>query len=223
MGVGDDQLHAGQAAPNEVLQEVRPEDLGLGRSDVQADDLAPAFGVDGHGDYGRNADDPPAFAYLEIGRIEPEIGPLAGQRALQEGQDALVDILAQLGDRGLGYPGHTHRLDQFIDPARADAADPRLLDHRNQCLLHHLARLQEAGEVGPGPQLGDFEVQRADPGVQRTVAIAVAPGRALAAAFMAARADQAVNVDLHDQLQDVLGNGAQKIRLAALRSQLFDQ
>ena len=48
------------------------------------------------------------------------------------------------------------------------------------------------------------------PGIQRTVAIAVAPGRALAAAFVATRADQAINVGLHDQLQHVLGDGAQK-------------
>ena len=53
--------------------------------------------------------------------------------------------------------------------------------------------------------------------------VAVAPGRALAAAFVATRADQAINVGLHDQLQHVLGDGAQKIRLAALCSQLFDQ
>src|SRR3546814_14604170 len=76
---------------------------------------------------------------------------------------------------------------------------------------------------GPSTQLGDFQVQRAYPGIQRTVAIAVAPGRALAAAFVATRADQAINVGLHDQLQHVLGDGAQKIRLAALCSQLFDQ
>jgi hypothetical protein len=38
----------GKTAPNKVLQEVGPEDL---RFRLQADDLAPALGVDGHGDY----------------------------------------------------------------------------------------------------------------------------------------------------------------------------
>ncbi|SKC06061.1 hypothetical protein SAMN06295937_10693 [Sphingopyxis flava] len=67
MSIGDDQLHAGKTAPNKVLKEVGPEDLRFRGADMQADDLAPALGVDGHGDYCGNADDPPAFAYLEIG------------------------------------------------------------------------------------------------------------------------------------------------------------
>src|SRR5690606_9428772 len=79
MGIGDDQLHAREAAPDKVLQEVGPEDLGFRRPDMQADDLAPALGVDGHGDYCGNADDPPALAHLEIGGIEPEVRPVAGQ------------------------------------------------------------------------------------------------------------------------------------------------
>src|SRR3546814_6498009 len=83
---------------------------------MQADDLAPALGVDGHGDYCGNADDPPAFAYLEIGGIEPEIRPFAGERAFQKGMDALVNVLAKLGDGGLGDAGHAHGLDEFIDP-----------------------------------------------------------------------------------------------------------
>jgi hypothetical protein len=223
VSIGDDQLHAGKTAPNKVLQEVGPEDLRFRGADMQADDLAPALGVDGHGDYCGNADDPPAFAYLEIGGIEPEIRPFAGERAFQKGMDALVNVLAKLGDGGLGDAGHAHGLDEFIDPPGADPADPRFLDHRNQRFLDHLAGLKEARKIGPSTQLGDFQVQRAYPGIQRTVAIAVAPGRALAAAFVATRADQAINVGLHDQLQHVLGDGAQKIRLAALCSQLFDQ
>src|SRR3546814_17893556 len=77
---------------------------------MQADDLAPALGVDGHGDYCGNADDPPAFAYLEIGGIEPEIRPFAGERAFQKGMDALVNVLAKLGDGGLGDAGHAQGL-----------------------------------------------------------------------------------------------------------------
>src|SRR3546814_6362650 len=96
--------------------------------------------------------------------------------------DALVNVLAKLGDGGLGDAGHAHGLDEFIDPPGADPADPRFLDHRNQRFLDHLAGLKEARKIGPSTQLGDFQVQRAYPGIQRTVAIAVAPGRALAAA-----------------------------------------
>jgi hypothetical protein len=39
MGVGDDQLHAGQAAGDERTQELGPERFGLGGADVDADDL----------------------------------------------------------------------------------------------------------------------------------------------------------------------------------------
>src|SRR3546814_8699445 len=79
VSIGDDQIHAGKTAPNKVLQEVGPEDLRFRGADMQADDLAPALGVDGHGDYCGNADNTPAFAYLEIGGLEPEIRPFAGR------------------------------------------------------------------------------------------------------------------------------------------------
>jgi hypothetical protein len=39
VGVGDHQLHAGKAAADQAAQELPPERLGLGRPDVQADDL----------------------------------------------------------------------------------------------------------------------------------------------------------------------------------------
>src|SRR3546814_6475191 len=98
--------------------------------------------------------------------------------------DALVNVLAKLGDGGLGDAGHAHGLDEFIDPPGADPADPRFLDHRNQRFLDNLAGLKEARKIGPSTPLGDFQVQRSYPGIQRTVAIAVAPGRAPAAAFV---------------------------------------
>src|SRR5512134_593470 len=62
MGVGDHQLDAGKAASLEALQEVRPEHLGLRRADVQTDDLAPAVGVDGDGNYRRDRDDKTGFS-----------------------------------------------------------------------------------------------------------------------------------------------------------------
>lgn len=74
--IGDDQLYAGQAAPAEVFEEVRPEDLDFGRP-MCSDAPPPApLGFDGHGDYRRNADDPAAVTHLEVGGVKPEIGPL---------------------------------------------------------------------------------------------------------------------------------------------------
>ncbi len=47
MGVGDGELDADQAARDQAPEEGAPERLGLGRADVQADDLAAAGLVDG--------------------------------------------------------------------------------------------------------------------------------------------------------------------------------
>src|SRR5512144_1263315 len=74
VSIGDHQLDAGEAAALEAPKEVRPEHLGFRRAEVQADDLAPAVGVDGNGDYRRDRDDPPGCANLEIGGIEPQVG-----------------------------------------------------------------------------------------------------------------------------------------------------
>src|SRR3954469_10130045 len=102
MRVRDHELHARKATFVQAAQEGRPERLGFRGADVQADDLAPSLGIDCHGDYGGYRDDPAALALLEIGGVEPKIGPRALQGPLQEGVDPLVDVLAQLADRALG-------------------------------------------------------------------------------------------------------------------------
>ena len=98
VGIGDDQLDVLQAAPDQALQEAGPKGLGLGGTDLETDDLAAPVGVDRDGDYRRHRDDPAAFPLLQVGGVEPEIGPIALQRPLQEGADPLVDLLAELGD-----------------------------------------------------------------------------------------------------------------------------
>jgi hypothetical protein len=63
-------------------------------------------------------------------------------------------------------------------------------------------------------------LQRAEPGVEGAVAVAVAPGRALATALIAPGADHPLDVALHQQLQHRLGHGSQKISIAGLLQQL---
>jgi hypothetical protein len=53
-------------------------------------------------------------------------------------------------------------------------ANPGLLDHRHQNLLRRLAGLQEGREVAALPQLGDPQLQAAQPRVQCPVAIPIA-------------------------------------------------
>ena len=220
MGVGDDQLGAVEPARLQAAQEVHPEGLRLRRAEPQADDLAPPVGVGGDGDYRRDADDPPALTDLEIGGVEPDIGPVAGQGPVEELADPLVDVLAELRDRALGDAGQPHRLRQFVDAAGRDAADPGLLDHRHQGLLRGLARLQEAREVAALPELRHLEVQRAQTGIESALSIPVAPGRALIGPLVLAGADQAFDIGLHDQLQNGLGDGAKEVATVLLCQKL---
>ncbi len=220
VSVGDDQLHALQAAARQALEEARPEGLGLGRADLEADDLAPAVGIDRHGDYRGHRDDPPAFALLEIGGVKPEIGPRALERAVEEGQDPLVDVLAELRDLALGDPRQTHGLHEVVDAPGRDATDPGLLDHRDQSFLGHLAGLEERREVAALAELGDAQLERAQARVEAAVAVAVAVVQPVGRALVARRADHAFDVGLHQDLQHGLGHGAQKVALTGLLHEL---
>ena len=93
-------------------------------------------------------------AHLQVGRIQPQIGPVAFERTFQEGLHALVDFLAQFRDPALRDAGKPHRLRDFVDPARRHPADPGLLDDGDQRLFRRLARLQERREVAAGPSFG---------------------------------------------------------------------
>ena len=101
-----------------------------------------------------------------------------------------------------------HRLHQVIDLAGRDAADPGLLDDGDQSLLGGLARFEKAREAAALTQLGHLQVQSAEPGVESAVAVAITPGRAPIGPFMSPRADQAIDIGLHDQLKDSLGDAA---------------
>src|SRR5918995_3821974 len=135
VGVGDDQLYALQAAAHQAAQKLDPEGGGFRLTQAKPEDLAAAVLVDAGGDYRGDRHDAAILADLDVGRIEPEVGPLAVQRPLEERQHARVDVLAQRRDLRLGDAGHAQRLDQVIDLACRDALDPRLLDHGGQNFL----------------------------------------------------------------------------------------
>ncbi len=127
---------------------------------------------------------------------------------------------AELGDRAPGDAGEPHGLDQLVHPAGRDAADPGLLDHRHQRLLAGLPGLQEGREVGPLAQLGDAELQGAQPGVERPLPVAITVVEPLGRALVPAGADQALHIGLHQELQHGLGHGPQEVALAGLLQQL---
>lgn len=221
MRVGDHQLHAREAALEQLLEEGGPERLGLARAKVQADNLPSALAVDRDGDYGGDADDPSALSDLQVGSVQPEIRPLACQRALQEAVDALIDLFAQLGDPGLVEAREAHGLSQLVHPPGRDATDPGLLDHGDQRLLAGLARLEEGRKVrGAGPQLGNAQLQGAKTGVQCPLAIAVPVGLALRRALVPAGADHPLHVGFHQELQHRLRHAAQEVAVTGLLQQL---
>jgi hypothetical protein len=94
VGVGDDQLDAGQAALDQRAQEVAPEDLGLGLATVKADHLAPPRVVDALRDDQALPDDPAAVSDLLHLGVQPQIRIATLQRARAEGLHLLVKARA---------------------------------------------------------------------------------------------------------------------------------
>jgi hypothetical protein len=187
---------------------------------VQADDLPLALGVYRHGDYRGDRDDAAALALLEVGGVEPEIRPLASERAIEEGTDTIIDVLAQLAHRALADPRQPHRLHQVVDTPGRDPADPGFLDHGHQRLLRGLPGLEERREVAALPQLGDPELQGPQARVQAPIPISIPIRGPVAGSLVTSGTDQPVHVGLHQQLHHGLGHAAQEVAISGFRQQL---
>ena len=202
VGVGDNQLHPGQPALDQVAQELAPEGLGFALAAVEPDHLAPARLVHAVRDHQALADDAAAVAHLLHLGIEPQVGIAALERAAAEGVDLFVETGADAGDLR-ARDAQPERLDQLVDAAGGDAADVRLLDDRDEGLLAAPARLQEAREVAPPPQLRDRQLELAGARIPAAGPIAVALGQPLLGRPLAALgADQLGHLRLHQLLHD---------------------
>jgi hypothetical protein len=77
----------------------------ISRRDVSGADraqhLAPSVAINTDGDDHRDRDDTAVLTDLHVGRVEPEIGPVACDRPVEEGAHPLVDLLAQPADLAL--------------------------------------------------------------------------------------------------------------------------
>jgi hypothetical protein len=130
VGIGDHQLDAAQTTSSELAQELSPEGLGLGRSDIHAEHFAAAIAVDPDRNDHRDRDDASALPHLQIG-VDPQIGPVAFERTAEEGFHFLIDLLAQPADLAFGDAGHAHRFDHIVERtgsrrhARRPPARPR--------------------------------------------------------------------------------------------------
>ena len=64
--VGNDELDAAQTAIGQRAEEPGPEDLGLGGTRGDAQNLAAAIGVDANSDYDGDTDDPTALPRFQV-------------------------------------------------------------------------------------------------------------------------------------------------------------
>ena len=98
MRIGDGELDAVQPPGPQPAKERPPERLGLGLTNVQADDLAAAAVVDAVGDHQRPVAHPTRLTHaLHVG-VQPQVRVGARQRPLPEAADLLVQATAQPRD-----------------------------------------------------------------------------------------------------------------------------
>jgi len=79
-----------------------------GRDAVRRPRRAPAVRVDPDGDDHGDGDDPAVLANLHIGRIDPQVGPVAFNPTVEKLADALVDVLAEPRYLAFGDASHPH-------------------------------------------------------------------------------------------------------------------
>ena len=113
-------------------------------------------------------------AHFHVSGVEPDIGPVAFERPIEEGFDPVVDLLAQPRHLALGDARAADRPDEVVDRAGRHALHIGLLNHRAQRLLGHPSRLEETRKVRALAQLRDAQLDRAGSRLPVPVAVAVA-------------------------------------------------
>jgi len=146
-------------------------------------------------------------------RVEPEIGVGADvEGSVSELRHALVEVLREEGDLGLGHPVDAHRAHEIVDASRGDAFDVGLADDRDERLLDSAARLEEAGQVAAFAKLRDVEADRAGTGVPPTFAVAIAAVLASIGPLAIGGVAQHVDVRVHQQLRCHLHHLSEQVR-----------
>jgi hypothetical protein len=185
-------------------------------ADIEPENLAPAVAVDPDRDDHGNRDAATLLAHLHIGRIDPQVGPVAFDRTSKESLHPLIDLLAKPRDLALGDAAHPHRLNEIVDRTGGDALHVSLLHHRGERLLGHSARLPEAGEVAAPAQLGDAQFDRPGAGLPIPLAVAVALDKALRALLAVAGTRYGFDFQLHQPLGCKSDHLAQQIGVGGL-------
>ncbi len=95
MRIRDDKPDAAQSAPRQGAQERRPEGLRFAWTNGGAQDFPYAISVDADGYYYGDRHDSAGLTHLHVRRIDPQIRPVAFNRAIEKRVDALVDLRTQ--------------------------------------------------------------------------------------------------------------------------------
>jgi hypothetical protein len=218
VGVAGDQLDAGQATSDQAAQEARPGRAVLGGADVQPEDLPLPVGVTGGGHQHRGRADPPALTDPHAQCVHPHQRVGAGvQRPVAPGGDQLIELAADPRHLRLGDPLDPHRAGDLIDPPGGHALHVAGHHHAGQRPLGPSAWLQDRWEEAASAQLGNLQLDRADPGVPLSGPIAVAVrhpplGRPLAALGADLRGD----LDFHQRLGERADPFAQEVHVRAV-------
>jgi len=84
------------------------------------------------GDYHILAHDPARVANLDVGGVEPEVEPLAGERPAEKCLHPLVNVLAELGGLALAHPTKPKRPHEVVD---FPSASPLFRTNSNSAML----------------------------------------------------------------------------------------
>ena len=94
---------------------------------------------------------------------------------MPERRDLLIEVFGHAGDLGLGQRVDAESFDQLVHPAGGDPGQVAVRHDGDQRGFGPLATLEQPlGKVGARAELGDGDVDGADPGIQGPVAITVA-------------------------------------------------
>lgn len=85
-------------------------------------------------------------ACFDVGRIGPNIRPLAFERTGQERLHLFVDLAAQAGGLAFADPRHAERFERIIHGTGGDALDAGLLDDGGQRPNNDCGAIRGVGE-----------------------------------------------------------------------------
>jgi hypothetical protein len=96
MRIRDHHPDPGQATAQQVAQELRPESLGLGRTDCHAQRLAATRGIDADCNDDRLIRHRTSLPGLHVRGIQPDVRPLSVDLAAQKGRHPVIEFGTQL-------------------------------------------------------------------------------------------------------------------------------